>query len=286
MTGVAVLERVSKQDFFPRAAEIVAFRVQGAPFAKFPLLMDVLFGEEMIVDDAGFGFEVKFRRCSLILTLQRCEIASQSGRYRKTLEQEEFSHFIERLITSNVGIDAHAGVSSDGVLTNILSSIGINVSAGASITSTLKDVKDKKYTSKIGYRIVDPRPANAWQIGHQHIGDPRSIDQALAGQYFHEPADGQGSIDDYANAVCTLQPLGVSRTFVISAELRARHQDCVYSTVQNDKPGTFDYVKNKERIEKIVLLKSIQKQQQEAGLAVMPGEFVLSRSVIKVRIED
>ncbi len=98
MPKPARVERRDHVDAFPSGVQLVTFVNQGGDFLELPIQVDVIFGEEQVRDESGFGFAVKFRKCFLRLNLDRCQIVSSTHRHQATLPPEDFVQLGERTI--------------------------------------------------------------------------------------------------------------------------------------------------------------------------------------------
>lgn len=283
----AVIDKRSTDDAFPRAAQLVTYATQGVEFLNCPIEIDAIFGEESIVDAAGFGFLLKFRRCTLHLYLTRCEISHSINRYQKTLSDQDFLYLINKTITSQNNRGVKVGISTDKLISRLFGAIGIEVSGSANIQKIVEKMNDEKQEIKIRYKIVEPIAGNCWRIGHELIGDPRSLDQNLSGQYFRTPSDDSDQSSEFATALCGIQPSGSNRTYEVAVELRTRFRDCSYYQIDETKPEGDDWrTKNKEKIEKLFQLRVIRNDQVKTGFTMPEEEIIISRGMLRIRCDE
>lgn len=288
---VAKVEARKQQDAFPRGAQLTAFVNQGSSFVELPIEIDVIFGEEQVKDHHGFGFVLRFRKCFLRLTFKRCSINSSSTpRYQKTLPPEDFVQLVKRTILKNSTASGKAGLSIDGLLAKVLASVGLEATAGASFQKTVEALDNEDCKSQIKYRIVEPVAGNSWRIGHEVLGDPRTLDQCLSGEYFREHSDPAGPNDKSSNTLCCVQPdTDSQKTYEIEMFLSSSIKDCTYLPIkEDDEKDTLipEWAQNNmNKIEKAIQLKAIRNAQIESDWDVREGEFILSAAFLKVKSE-
>ena len=293
MSRSARVELRDHVDAFPRGVQLVTFVNQGGNFLELPIQVDLIFGEEQVRDETGFGFALRFRKCFLRLNLERCQIVSSTHRYQTTLPPEDFVQLVKRTIQKSRDTSGKIGASVDGLLSKILSSVGLEGTLGGSIEKTMQNLESDEYKSTIKYRIVEPTAGDSWRIGHEVLGDPRTLDQTLSGQYFRDIPDNSKGEGENGAALCAVGPDSVSqKTYEVGVMVSCTFKDGVYLPLsENDednaeRPSVDWNSVNRLKIEKLMILKSIRDDQVKNGWDVREGEFILSHAKVKIRTSD
>ncbi|MFG5384570.1 hypothetical protein [Yoonia sp. R2-816] len=293
MPKTARVERRDNVSAFPRGAQLVTFVNQGGNFFELPIQIDLIFGEEHVSDETGFGFSLRFRKCFLRLKLDRCQIINSTPRYQTTLPPEDFVQLVKRTIQKSRDASGKIGASVDGLLSKVLSSVGLEGALGGSIEKTMQNLEMDEYKSTIKYRIVEPTAGDSWRIGHEVLGDPRTLDQTLSGQYFRDKSDNTKEEAEDATALCAVGPDSeLQKTYEVGVMISCTFKDGVYlPIVENEDadlmPNSLDWrSSNRLKIEKLMMLKAIRDDQIKNGWDVHEGELIISHAKIKVRISD
>lgn len=254
--------------------------VQGeGTFLETPLLVEVSLGAQEFRDRDGFGFELRFRRVIVEVSVEGCEIA-RGGRYERTLPPEDYSHFLKRVAeTSRLG-DAQGRIGVAGLLKRILGGVGIEAEAEFLATAKLLSEQRSEIESRLSVKIVRWAGAGRWEIGHEIAGDPNEIDGLLKGAYLSPPGDGRGAKN--SNPLCRLQPHGEADYRAV-VELRARKVDCNYRVLSSRRTELRWRQVNRERIEKILALKMLEEANRAEGMEPPEGEVVLARAALAAR---
>lgn len=248
-------------------------------FSSTPLHVEVSLGAQEFRDEHGIGFELRFRRVILDLVVEGCEI-EQRDRYERTLPPEDYNHFLRRVAeTSRLG-EAQGSLGVTGLLNRILGSFGVEANAQSSVAAKLLSEQRSEIESRLSVKIVRWAGAGRWEIGHEIIGDPNEIDGLLKGAYLSSPGDGRNNDD--SNPLCKLSPTG-SDDYRVSIELRARKIDCDYRPLGAKSSGPIWGRLNKQKIEKILILKMLEEANRADDLAPPEGEVVLARASLEAK---
>lgn len=266
------------------AAELELFvpRQGQADWLKTPLEVEVSLGEQTFIDGTSedrFGFTLRFRKVILDVTTYNCVI-SRTGRYERTLPQDEFKQFIKRVIESSRMAGAEGGMGVSSSLTKLLSAVGLDLSAHARVAGEIKKGNLTSIESSLPFKLVRWVGAGRWEIGHDQIGDPREIDGLLKGAYFSHPSDGRSAED--TNPVCFIEPSGTANYSVV-VELRARLGDCVYFPVGDLPPEPLWVRRNKDTVEALLVQKMLRERNRADGHKPPEGEIILSRGRLVIR---
>jgi hypothetical protein len=263
----------------PFAAYLQLFlpRQGGGEFASTPLEIEVSMGDQALTDGSGSGFSLRFRRVIVALELKACQVA-RTDRYERTLPAEDFSQFLKRVIeSSRLGkADLKGGISA--AFSNILSAIGIDISAHGEIARSLQTGDTKTVESKLKFKMVRCLPGERWEIGHEILGDPLELDGLLRGRYLNNPPD---DCHDSFSPLCFLESLG-RQSYSCIIELRAKKTDCVFSPIDNENNEVEWEKRNRELIQKLLALKMLAEQNRSDGLTPPEGEIVLARARLLV----
>lgn len=277
----AVYDREGPTSALPLAADLELFRArQGeARFACSPLEIEVSLGEQDLRDEDGFGFSLRFRRVIVALTLEGCELA-RKGRYERTLPAEDFLQLLKRVVDTSRLAKGQARGGSSNLLSSLLSTLGIELSAQAEVAASLQRGDTRTVESKINFKIVGFVASARWEIGHRELGDPSEIDGLLRGSYFNKPADGR--TEDEYNPLCYLEPHG-RRPYAVTVELRAKKTDCVYLPLGDKLGGETWERSNKVLIEQLLAFKMLEELNRADGFEPPEGEIILARAKLTVR---
>ena len=284
----SILRKKKNAAPFGLAASIDFSDIQGATFGAQPINVDAYFDEEQFfyVGSKESGFTLKFRRCDLLLMIDGGEITSPPALYRRTLPPEDFKSLMTKTLQAHASTGGKAALGLGKSFEAILSTVGIDLSAEASAAASRDTNRSEETTRVVRYRIVDPIGKDRWQIGHECLGDPNSIDGALHGSYFREIPDDRDPEKLDESSITSLGTMLVNekRKYVyLEIELRARFQDCIFLPFGEDAPGK-DGVEDvrKSKIEKAITLKALQKMQKNSGFSMRAYEFIVSRCSIKM----
>jgi hypothetical protein len=248
-------------------------------FARSPLEIEVSLGEQDLRDEHGFGFSLRFRRVIVALTLEGCDVARQ-GRYERTLPAEDFAQFLKRVVDTSRFAKAQGRVGSSKILSNLLSALGIELSAQAEVAASLERGNIKTIESKVNLKIVRFVANTRWEIGHPQLGDPSAIDTLLRGMYFNKPADGR--MEDEYSPLCYVEPLD-RRPYTVTIELRVKKADCVYVPLGNESGGEAWEKKNKTQVERLLAVRMLEELNRADGLEPPEGEIILARARLIVK---
>ena len=193
---------------------------------------------------------------------------------------EDFLQLLKRVIDTSRLARGEAKGGSSNLLSNLLFTLGIELSAKAEVAASLQRGDTRTVESKINFKIVRFLANARWEIGHAELGDPSEIDGLLRGSYFNKPADGRKA-DEY-NPLCYVEPDG-RRRYAVTVELRARKADCVYRPLGDESGGEAWEKGNKVLIENLLTFKMLEEQNRNDGLEPPEDEVILARAKLTVR---
>lgn len=264
---------------FAADLELFAPRQGTEKFDRMPLEIEVSLGEEEFSDEEGFGFRLRFRKVIVEVYLEKAEI-SKYDRYQRTIPKEEFSELLERIAESAQSIGGEAEVSVAPNIGNLLRFLGLGLSVNGRISGDTASKKVNKTVLHNTVRVVQWAGAGRWQVGHEKLGDPLTVDGLLSGAYFYQSADDRNAED--LNPLCYVEP-ATNANYSGFVELRARKKDCRYFPSDSSDSSEIEYSKNKTAIERVTTLRMLEEANRRDGMNPPDGEIILARSHFAVK---
>lgn len=268
----------------PQAAELtLGFpRQDHDDLCQVPLKANVILGQQTF-KEGDFGFTLRFRSVYVALRCERCTVSGDM-RYIRSIPREDFVRAIKKELkrTNDAGAGGRAGVDSS-LLSRLLPLLGFHAEIHGKAEISSANAVDELLERVTVARIVTPLPDATWCIGLEGLGDPQQHAWFLEGTYLSQSPDVIWMEDDDP-PLCLLEP-GDGATFTVTIELRARDAEgsCAYLPLGRSREDE-DWVKdNKERIERLLLLKQLREQNHQDGLDPPEGELILARGRLSLR---